>query len=707
MFRVAFAVILLAACAVAQKVTVVNTSAFKRTSWTTCVVPDANLPKTPIKIVPGDWPAFFGEKTGARGRYLHIRATIDAYSRVVGKVELAGPPDVKIPPKKGRKRIPGEAPDTPDTYECPEELQPLVAAAAPAATNPVPVFRVNGHELEVLRFDPVEQGPARTVMHMVGRVQNTQMCFNGWFYIYSASRVVPFEVAFTNSDFTNQAPTQKVDSITMQCSPSCAPVVDFLKVRGGKDATPNSDKTSTVTLGHSTWLGHGQTMAYVGRLAFFEKATPVELESLFAAKDSPLHSLCPEWEGHWGPWGKMPILHPSENTKARRFGHAASKAQFDKLIRAMNSGQHTGSALWAQNAMCAWGTNNRPKDTGDQRDFGITGCDDVLGPKDGDPVTLWLMWPSLLRDIARPSVFYEENGNPLIRSDHPDWATWGLHTHYSNGMSPDQLGKAAGSQKSNTLFYKDFAHASSNFYGGHGVLSGSYLVKHMGQHEQTAIEAYTTFFGLGQTRAWGRTPLAYTWHYLANGDKARLDAFATQIAADDKLWKPIRDGATNGHTVITRLFKDGKYHWHMPWHDALAIHGLDALFSLSPHAEAEELLNVWCTSWVKRWYKKEGRWTIPQWEPWHNGQSVNSDIIRDVFVVNDPDGRDARYFYAPHWPGTAYDQWCAPTLIVCRRRAQDEQGQLAQEIFESVWARWVSQKPGGFDRGSTWLTSIR
>ena len=115
---------------------------------------------------------------------------------------------------------------------------------------------------------------------------------------------------------------------------------------------------------------------------------------------------------------------------------------------------------------------------------------------------LWLMWPSVLRDAARPTFFYETDGRPLDIAAHPQWATWGLTTHYSSGDSPDRLGKTAKTEW-NTVQVKDFAHVSSNFLGAHAVLTGSYLAKHIGHHEQTAALAYTTYFGLGQTRGLG------------------------------------------------------------------------------------------------------------------------------------------------------------------------------------------------------------
>ena len=60
--------------------------------------------------------------------------------------------------------------------------------------------------------------------------------------------------------------------------------------------------------------------------------------------------------------------------------------------------------------------------------------------------------------------------------------------------------------------------------------------------------------------------LAVAWHYLANGNKDYLDAFADKVFGDDHLKGEIQEGIDKGWTVLARRFKQGSEFWHQPWH---------------------------------------------------------------------------------------------------------------------------------------------
>ena len=312
-------------------ITVHNSSGQDRVGWVTAVVPDdPDSFLTNLELAPKGWPVVAGEKTGARGRYMHIKADIGAYERVEGTLEPGAPPEQRMQE---------------------EEESALVH------TNPVPTFTVDGNDMETLRFDAIEEGPARTVMHLVGRIPNTMLVVNAWFYVYLGDRVVPMEVLVTNSDFTKGETRQDFGELSVTMGEGWYPAIDFLIPRGGV-APALAGKSYRVVIARNTWLGHGQSLGFTGRAVLTAQAAPEDWPTLLAAVNSPLHAICPAWEGSWGPWGKMAELHP----KADAFKAAYTLAA--RMQRAMQSTEPAGgerlvrerSVLLGhpQQALCDW-----------------------------------------------------------------------------------------------------------------------------------------------------------------------------------------------------------------------------------------------------------------------------------------------------------------------------------------------------------------
>lgn len=678
------------ACAAQVPVTVVNTSGHDRTSWCTVVIPrTSSLPGGRLELAPHGWPVVVGAPTGARGRYLHVHCTIPAHARRTGLV----------------KRAEREPPSLP----VPADVSPLRKAPSSRA-SPIPYLIVRTKD-GTTRWRPstlraVETGGAGriAVLHGKGRLPNSMLVAHVWFYVYAGFRSVPFELLVANSDFSVPDTRQDLLELAIETPPACYPAVDWLHARGGKAPVDHEGGGFRCRLSGPTWLGFGQTMSYQGRLVFFEAAQADEWPTLAAETESPLHGVCADWKGVWGPWGKMPELHPSVD------GVAAALERAARFVRAAHAPlEDNGAAPWTTNRLTWWGTNDDPKDAGDQGDFGTAnGSLEVLGPKGGDPVALWLMWPSVLRDAARPSFFYHADATPLDPARRPErWTSYGLWTMYHPSFSPDRLGKAKWwNWSSNTVTKKDFAHMSGNFLGAHAVLTGSYLAKHIARQETTVALAYGGAVGLGQTRAWGRVAQALTWHHLATGDP-RVQQFADKLEADARLSSNVMHAASQGWRVRTRPAWDNRvrvHYWHA-WHDALAIAGLDALTQVTNAPKLEALLDAWCVGWIDTaWWKHKGRWTVAHWLRYQTDALEGTPLSAERYAsLPDP------VWGSPHWPGTAFHHWSHPGVIISARRVpagklRDKANAIHADLVRQ-WTEGTPKRP--FDRHSMWFSAVR
>lgn len=694
----------LAAASLAQvPVSVVNASPHdRRNEWVTVVCPDSKAPVGFGVVKPFGWPCIVGDRVGARGRFLHIRVSaIDAHQRLEGVVSK---PDSDYPL---------------DSTAIAEGSDLVIEGGG--ERNPVPVIVVDTPAGErrwrAQKLHVLERGLGRFVFHGFGRIDNTKLVANVWFYVYPGQRSIPFELFLVNCDPRTSDTVEAIDELRLETIHGVYPAVDFLRARGGGREKYEDGKCS-VTLAEKTWLGHAQGAAFVGRLIFWQKASPSEWSTMIAATDSPLHAMASDWSGEWGPWKKLPELHPLEDVEARGYGHAAAAELFNRFVRDM---RNVGT-IWS-NKLAYFGTNNRPADTGDQGDFGVTSLLAALGPKGGDPAHLWLLWPSVFRDASRPSFFYMLDGTPAERRTPvlKDWWTWGLTTHYHPGVSPYRWGKVPwGKNPSNTVLTKDFAHTSSNFLGGHAVLTGSYLSRHVCRQEAETMLAFDSGinesrsqrgFGLGQMRAWGRVPLAFTWHYLANGDNEKLKVFADAVIDHPKLGDYLLDRAAAGWEVRTRGpgAKDGrnlkgKYEAWSPWHQGLCIAGLDALSQVYPSDRLDEILFHLCRTHIKwGWWMHKGRWTVGNSLRWmKGGEGLTPQQYADPTQAS------------PHWPGTAFDLWCHAAVRAAIRRLAEKEPDLsvkAKKIDAALVAQWKGWRPSrgypGFDRGSLWFSAVK
>lgn len=661
--RVLLFALLLAAWVCGQRVTIRNLGPWPQDGWCSFVVPAGGDEGAVARLQPQGWPAVFGRSSGVRGRMVHIRCgSVEPLQQIRGTLEVAE----------------GDVP---------------VEAVPPEETAHPPRFlRVNGRLWTPMRSEVERDGP-RVIVHLFGPVLDTMLKAHAWLYFYPGSRVVPFEVYVANCDQTVQGFRQDIESIELETPHGTWPAVDFLLARGGAEQREVGGKVVARLLS-STWIGHGQGVGWTGRLILWGDMAPgdVGFESLASAAQRPLVGMSLDWHESWGPWGVLPQTHPAF------LAERAAKIRRDQW-RAFESLVSQRGGVWR---VWPWGLNNVPSGTGAQQDFGVTKLAPAFVWSTRAPEHLWALIPSVLRDGGRPSFFYENDGRPLDLAQHPRWVTWGLHTHYNPNASKDRLGKGSFSSTPwNVLSPKDFAHCSSNNLAGWTCLTGSELGKHLCRQEITDFVAWDRFFGLGEERAWGRTPLAATWDYLATGDERVFQGFDDVPLHRKFDWllgdaqqldvRPLGVGKPD-----FRYF-NGKYPYWNPWHQGLCIAGLDAMAQVRPSERLDRILFELCRTHVKdAWVKLPSGWRVGYAVRWLDGKELTAE-----------QKLDADYF-APSF-GTNFNEWCIAAVVIAMRRLEEKEPALAARaasIATALHLQWASSEPkvglGRLGRGAEW-----
>ena len=684
------ALVLASALAAQIPITITNPTGVPRQGeWVSFTVPDKAVPPGGT-VKPYGWTWIAGDKAGARGRLVHIRTgKVDPFATMNG--ELLGPVDM---------------PEGSDSMPKPAEYIPPTLLEEDAGASPIPGLEIGLPGGPVTwrpaSLEVVEQGPARTVFRGRGRIQGTSFVATIWLYVYAASRVVPFELWLVNSDPRTTELVQEVQSIALTSVHGVFPAVDLLRARGGGSAAA-APGGIRIPLHPATWFGNGQGAAWTGRLIFWQRARGEELLTLRAATEGPLLGMAQPsaWAGSWGPWGLVPKIHPAT------FARARGRTDVVDLARRFFAARGFRGTLWA-NGFRSYGLANVPSSTGDQQGFGMTKLAPALSPPEGNAFHLLEILPAVLRDAGRGSFFHEADGSPLKLELHPDWWTWGLVTHWHPGVSSDRLGKLAWAKDSqNVLAVKDFAHASSNSLAGWTVLTGSHLGRAICSAEITAGSRFSENTGMGETRAWGRTPLAMIWDYLATGDERVRTVFL------ERLWKHRRWAGYleehKGHQVAPLGWSNGDGRWWagklpfwMPWQEGLAIPGIDAGLELLPNATVEAALLEICRSFIAHGWKRVpaeggGLW----WTFWVVEWKKDGTPITDLEYLSTEHARPG--------DGGIYE-WAWPGVIVARRRLAasgkfPDLVKKADEILAEHEARRLSNPPRpAFDRASEWET---
>lgn len=638
-------------------VVVANLSPYEnRGGWVTFAVPDPGEGTPSVSFVdPQGWPAFWGQKRPGT-RLVHVRhGTMDPFEHTYGILRAAA-----------------------DEY----------SVAQPETVDPPFRVLIGAHEWNLNSFDVVEQNSARTVFRFRDRIPGTMMLGVAWFYVYRNWKVVPFELALFCSDPSQPQSRQDLGQIRLDFADGMFPVVDFGVSRGGEEHARRVGDRWHLKLHDATWIGDGQGLGWSGRLLMHDGATEDDWFTFRAVSAAPVTGMALNWKEKWGPWGVVP--------RASGFDAVST------YLRFVQATYERGTIF--QPKARFYGLNNVPSGTGAQQDFGVTKLGPALSPMLGNPSHLHELVPSILYEVCRGQWFHEEDGRPLVLSEHPQWTTWGFTTHWNSGVSKDRLGKAPISRPPwHEVNPKDFAHASSNNLAGWTILTGSRLGQYLCRMEITAASA---FWSLGEIRAWGRVPLVVTWNYLATGDERARTIFASKLYAHG-LWDSIIERSTTHEVVplgfslrLDRRHLKGHWPFWLPWQEGLAISGLDAMLQVSPDSKMEKVLTILCDTLVEHgWWKWKGRWTVGSAIHYReDGTALEEWRYQQWSGPNDPTPTN-KPEVAPHWPGTAFDWWAsAGTRIGVRRCSTPELRERARVIFESLrvtelrHAEWSSVK---------------
>lgn len=643
--------------------------------WVSFTVPDVGLPRGPAEFAPAGWPVVVGDKVGPKARLVHVRVKdLRASAHVRGTIRAAESPlEVPLPTGDGAVGDP----------------QPTLIVQLAGAT----VRWRPGH------WETVETGVARTVVHGWGRVPGTQLVANVWYYVYTAARTIPFELLIVNCDPRTENFVQALKGVALETQHGVWPAIDFHLQRGGTKPVRVGSVLRTRLLGED-WLGHGQGLAWRGALIVWKGYGETDVASLRAEVHGPVVGQAMNWQGHWGPWGVTPDLHPSEATPRRGYGAWAVRELRAKVGRAL--ARH--GSIWDRPL---YGSNRKPSDTGDQQDFGVTKLAPALSPRNGNPFHIWELGHSVLWEAGRPSWYYEADGRPLDPAKHPNLVFWGLLPHWNTKVSPDRLGKKPGGKTrfQGRMMAKDWAHMSSNNLAGWTILTGSWLGRHLCRQEIVGwLLGSRLDRGLGTARGVGRSMLATTWNYLATGDprvrrrlRERFEySFNHFLDPERSNWQ-VR--------ILTPYAPDGRnlggrwWTW-MPWQEALAIVGIDAANKIAKHPKADEILQILCRSLVHYgwWKHANGRWVTGINVRYLTGDQEGTALSPAQY--SDPGQA------SPHY-GTSFDVWNWGALLIALRIARQggdkETARRAQSILTQLrQERRARPAPVGFDRASEW-----
>ena len=609
-----------------MKIALQNPSHTVRNEWTPAVVP-REIVRAP-SYVSGTATAIAGHEWGRRGRIVHVKAGLDAFEHRVIDFEPGELPRIAFPPV----------------------IEEVIGIPPIGADLPFVHLEVGGFDYDFApTLHPIEVDGIRSVW--VGSQRMGSLVAYVWFYNYPGQRI-DWELLLTHSDPSNARMELTIQDCQLQAPSGLAPHVWWGAERGG---------ASRATYGHGSWsqrmlppvmVADGQGIAFKGFLA----VTPQQHEeSVFGWVDA----LSTEWAGHWGPWGVLPDLHPAEDTDARLHGHLAYFEWYQDFVRhtaKLRAGGYNPFTMPDYQLLAV------PRNTGGRYQFGNTTMAPAVAPLNGGPYHIQESFLSGMYEAGRPSYFYERSGLPIDPPDHPDCVFWGFRPDFRRAVSPDQLGKEdRGPWHNNTLWVKDFEHACSNTLAGTALLSGSYMLKHICEHELTAHRLSPRL--ASPARAVGRQLKSLAWIHEV------LDSSWTTDRMRVWLENPRWDEYLTGHpdwqvrplswTPDDRGKLGGKPIW-LPWQEHSGIEGLDCAQRLEvPRASA--ILHVACRNAIE-W----GWWDHPELG-WVTGDAIHYLTGADEGQALSPAQYGDPMEASPHTPGTDHDRAGWGAVLIARR----------------------------------------
>lgn len=645
----------------ALTVTCENPAPHARTDWVTFTVPSRKLGSLGDgQLMLGPFPAYIGKPVGYDETDLpdvvrvHARVSIGALQRQTWPLT----------------KVPTTAPVVPNRATA-EAL-----SDAPGARPAVQLW-INGESWDV---EPTlsPDGPCH-LLHMVGRVPETQCVGEFWATIYPGSQVVPWELLVVASDPSTPEVYQAITSIVLQIAGEVVVATYWPAWRGAQQINANS-----VELARNTTMADTQGLAWAGVVIASTAA------GSGAALYGPICALVDGWDGHWGPFGRVPESVPM----------AESASYVDRLLGWHRDTLSTGD-VWRRPRL---GLEPNSGQTGAQDDFGATKLGWAFA---GGPLAILEAYHSALHEACRPGHWRDADGYPVEPWNHPNHVTWDAYTHWHPSVSGDRLGKgsAATPRFSGGYIGPDREHWSNNLLCGTYLLTGSPLLRRIIEKQARQILSGETIdprlstSNAGAPRGVGRTLLSAAWirRCLDQGTLlARVrERMTARLVIVERQTRPVLGAAPNGASeprlcytldgeltntvallgttemVITAepysgavgLIDDPRAMGAgvvcvATWQEALAIVGLRAA-ALDGDPNAAIVLARAAHAWMQHgWWEQDGRW-------W----------LADYVAYLDPSQRVRR---------EGFEEWSTGALRICATILDGELAQRAASILASM-----------------------
>lgn len=443
-----------------------------------------------------------------------------------------------------------------------------------------------------------EQGKARRVHHLRGRIPGTMLVVDIWAYLYARQDVIPFEMLVTASDPMTTAVNQRVDHLELVTG-------EYPRMwtgrRRGVGQPEFVDGLWRTHLTGATNFGDGQSLAFFGSFLVPEPAgrpphnvAPVadrmrRLRTLAAEYEAPLVAMAHGWdERSWGPLD--PRVECPRGWTRRRL-HAEVMAVGRRFQKKLGG----AGDPWDS---CPYGLAKFPGQTGDQQGFGC--CKLAQALISCDPVFLHVAAHSVIHSLAcRPGNMREEDGSVVRAADHPDLVTLDEVVHYHVSVSPDRLGKTDPALKPehNGWQGRDNQHHQPLFEIGYYALTGSWMTRLLLETVAERLLSGLTLkpgwstSSMGAPRAVGRTFLSMAWLEWALGDARMMERAQNRVdecvvpqwAGRNLAGKPVR---VLGVEWDSRL--PGGRGWRPPF-EALGVVGLYLVWKMREHRPSLEI----------------------------------------------------------------------------------------------------------------------
>lgn len=608
-----------------QSIQFENPAPSARRQWVQVSVPDALLTEPSYTV--GPFAAVKGRQLGAGFSALYVNTSLEAFERV--------------------------------SY-------PLVAGAAAATVGTVGptaasvgVRVVANGQAWTPTVEIISDGPV-ALISLWGRIPGTMLMAEMWVSYFGGEPVARWELLVVNSDPRSTELYQWVTDLRLEVDGEVYVAPFWSRWRNASWSAPNS-----VTLLRDTTVVDSQGIAFAGVVAL--SADPSAGSWLHGPVCGVLDAA--SWEGHWGPFGVVPVFPRNEQAHVQRMISWAGRTQSvgdpwraPLLGLAPNSGQ-----------------------TGGQDDFGSSKLGWAWA---GGALHVLEAYHSALHEACRPGQWYEADGSPVNPLAHPNFVTWSGYIHWHNSYASDRLGKGLQPTPRFSGGYTgpDREHWSNNTLCGTYVLTGSPLLRRVIEKQARQVLSGETLdprlpstSGVGAARGIGRTLIAAGWidQCLAD-DQLRAD-FRQRILDRCRLRVEPSTRPPAGATVSPlAVTEDPRRLGGIPcwgWEEPLGLVGLRAAELWFGSAPAGVTLRRACASWIRSgWWHNGQQWLMADNVAYLDGQappaSAYPTVVNPVPVLPPLIERNA-----------GFEEWAGGALLIATQVLEGELQDKARQIL--------------------------